>query len=161
MSVTLTIETFEFEKLRAKAPEMQTGGEHNYYSIPFEYEESKALIKIRGNFRVFKHKKSSSYSLGIRVNDENEVFFDSLGERIAKLSCNFKTYPELKLRPSDLELIKANVDGKCKNVYAKIYTNKAGKAKLPVSERIKVEEKFKRKRIDIDELIDESFKVLA
>ena len=55
MSVPLTIETFEFEKLQAKAPEMKTGGEHNYYSIPFEYEENKALIRIHGNFRVFKH----------------------------------------------------------------------------------------------------------
>ena len=95
MSVPLTIETFEFEKLRAKAPEMIMGGEHNYYSIPFEYEENKALIRIHGNFKVFKHKKSSSYSLGIRVNDENEAFFESLGERIAKISCNFKTYPKL------------------------------------------------------------------
>ena len=113
MSVPLTIETFEFEKLRAKVPEMKMGGEHNYYSIPFEHEENKALIRIHGNFRVFKHKKSSSYSLGIRVNDEKEEFFESLGERITKLSCNFKTYP----KPSHLELIKANADGKYTNVY--------------------------------------------
>ena len=137
---------------------MKLGGEHNYYSIPFEYEENKALIRIHGNFRVFKHKNSSSYSLRIRVDDENEAFFESLEEKIAKLSCNFKTYPKLKLKPSDLELIKPNSDGKYKNVYTKIYTNKAGKAKIPVSKRIKVERKFKRKRTDIYELVDDSFK---
>ena len=92
------------------------------------------------------------------VDDENEAFFESLGERIAKLSCNFKTYPKLKLKPSDLEIIKPNLDGKYKKVYAKIYTNKAGKVKVPVSERIKVEGKFKRKRIDIDKRVDELFK---
>ena len=158
MSVPLTIETFEFEKLRAKAPELKTGGEHNYYSIPFDYKENKALIRIHGNFRVFKHKKNASYSLGIRVDDDNEEFFESLGERIAKLSCNFRGYPKLKLKPSDLELIKPNSDGKYRNVYAKIYTNNVGKVKIPVSETIKVDGKFQRKRIDIDELVDESFK---
>ena len=77
MSVPLTIETFDLKKLRAKAPEQKTSGEHNYYSISFEYEENKALIRIHGNFRVFKHKKSTSYSLGIRVDEENEEFFES------------------------------------------------------------------------------------
>ena len=47
------------------------------------------------------------------LNDENEEFFESLGEKITKLSCNFKTYP----KPSDLELIKANADAKYTNVY--------------------------------------------
>ena len=91
------------------------------------------------------------------MDDDNEVFFESLGERVAKLSCNFKGCPKLKLKPSNLELIKPNSDGKYKNVHAKIYTNKAGKVKILVSERIKVDRKFKRKRINIDEL-DESFK---
>ena len=77
MSVPLTIENFEFESLRAKAPEIKSGGEHNYYSIPFEYEDNKALIKVNGR-RVFKHKKNSSYSLGIRLDDENEGFFEDL-----------------------------------------------------------------------------------
>ena len=131
MSVPLTIETFEFEKLRAKAPEMKMGGEHNYYSIPFEYEENKALIRIHGNYRVFKHKKSSSYSLRIRVDDENEAFFESLGERIAKLSCNFKTYPKLKLKPSDLELIKANSDGKYKMYMPKSIPSRLERQKYP------------------------------
>ena len=158
MSIPLTIETFDFEKLEAKAPELKKGGEHNYYSISFEYKENKALIRVHGNFRVFKHKKSTSYSLGIRVDDDNEAFFESLGERVAKLSCNSKGCPKLKLEPSDPELIKLNSDGEYKNVYGKIYTNKAGRVKIPVLERIKVDGKFKRKRINIGELVDESFK---
>ena len=160
MSLPLTIETFQFEKLRAKAPELKLGGEHNYYSIPFEYELiiNIILIRIHRNFRVFKHKKNVSYSLRIRADEDNEEFFESLGERIAKLSCNFKTYPKLKLKPSDLELIQPNSDGKYKNVYAKIYTNEAGKMKILFLERIKVDGNLKRKRIDIVELVDESFK---
>ena len=132
-------------------------GEHNNYSIPCDYEEDKALIRIHGNFRVFQHEKSASYSLGIRVDDDNEAFFESLGERIAKLSCQFKTYPKLKLKPSDLELIKPNTDGKYKNVYAKTYTNRVGKVKILASERTKVDGKLKRKRTDTDELVDEFF----
>ena len=95
-------------------------------------------------------------TLGIRLDDENEGFFEDLEKRIRELSCNFKTYPKLKLKPMDLELIKPNSNGRYKNVYAKIYT-KAGKPKIPISEKIKVEGEFKRRRIDINELVDESF----
>ena len=156
MSVPLTIKNFEFVSLRAKVPEIKSGGEHNYYSIPFEYKDNKALTKINGSFRVFKHNKSSSYSLGIRLDDENEGFFEDLEKRIRELSCGFKNYSKIKLKPTDLELIKPNSNGRYKNVYAKIYT-KAGKPKIPISERIKVEGEFKRRRIDINELVDESF----
>ena len=82
MSVPLTIGNFEFVSLRAKAPEIKSGGEHNYSSIPFEYKDDKALIKINGSFRVFDHNKSSSYFLGIRLDDENEGFFEDLEKRI-------------------------------------------------------------------------------
>ena len=85
-----------------------------YYT--FEYKENKAQIRIHRNFRVFKHKKSASYSLRIRVDEANKELFESLGERIAKLSFQFKGCPKLKLKPSDLELIKPDVDGKYKNV---------------------------------------------
>ena len=161
MSVPLTIEAFKFEKLRAKVPEMKTGGEHNYYSILFQYEENKALIRIHGNFRVFKHKRSSSYSLRIRMDDENEAFFESLGERIAKLSCNFKTYPKLKLKPSDLELIKANADGKYKNLYAKIYTNKAGRAKYQYRKESKSKESLSERELTSTNSLMNHSRVLA
>ena len=72
------------------------------------------------------------------------------------MSCRFKNYSKIKLKPTDLELIKPNSNGRYKNVYAKIYT-KAGKPKIPISERIKVEGEFRRRRIDINELVDESF----
>ena len=156
MSVPLTIEDFEFESVRAKALEIKSGGEDNYYFIPFEYKDNRSFIKINESFRVFKHNKSSSYSLGIRLDDENEGFFEDLEKRIRELSCNFKTYPKIKLKPTDLELIKTNSNGRYKNVYAKIYTN-AGKPKILISERIKVKAEFTRRRTDINELIDESF----
>ena len=144
-----------------KAPEMKMGGEHNYYSIPFEYEENKALIRIHGNVRVFKHNKSSSYSLGIRVDDENEAFFESLGERIAELSCNFKTYPKLKPKPLDLELIKPNSNGKYKNVYARIYTNKAGKAKYWYRKESKSKENLKGRELTSTNSLMNCSRVLA
>ena len=156
MSVPLTIKNFEFVSLRAKAPEIKSGGEHNYYSIPFEYKDNKALIKINGNFRVFKHNKSTSYSLGIRLDNKKEGFFEDLEKRVRELSCGFKNYSKIKLKPTDLEVIKPNLNGRYKNVHAKIYT-KAGKPKIPISERIKVKGEFRRRRIDINELVDESF----
>ena len=60
------------------------------------------------------------------------------------------------MKPTDLEIIKPNSNGRYKNVHAKIYT-KPGKPKIPISERIKVEGEFKRRRIDTKELVDESF----
>ena len=46
MSVPLTIKDFEFESVRAKALEIKSGEEHNYYFIPFEYKDNRSLIKI-------------------------------------------------------------------------------------------------------------------
>ena len=90
------------------------------------------------------------------MDDENEGFLEDLEKRIRELSCGFKNYSKIKLKPMDLELIKPNSNGRYKNVYAKIYT-KAGKPKIPISERIKVEGEFRRRRIDINELVDELF----
>ena len=87
------------------------------------------------------------------MDDENEGFFEDLEKRIRELSCNFKTYPKLKLKPMDLELIKPNSNGRYKNGNTKIYT-KAGKPKIPISERIKVEGEFRRRRIDINQSSD-------
>ena len=73
----LTIENSEFEKLRAKAFESKKSGEFTYFAIPFDYDEEDPLMKIEGNFRVFKHVNAGrvNYSLAISVNDENEEFF--------------------------------------------------------------------------------------
>ena len=54
MTASLTIDNFEFDKLTAKSPEAKKGGKVTYYSIPFEYEDAKSLLKIEGNFRVFR-----------------------------------------------------------------------------------------------------------
>ena len=51
MAAPLTIDNFEFDKLRAKSPEAKKGGNVTYYSIPFEYEDGKPLLKVEGNFR--------------------------------------------------------------------------------------------------------------
>ena len=65
MAAPLTIDNFEFDKLRAKSPESKKGGNITYYSVPFEYEDGKSLLKTEGNFRVFRHKNKEgiSYSL--------------------------------------------------------------------------------------------------
>ena len=66
----LTIENFEFDKLRAKTFESKKSGEFAYFAIPFDYDGEDHLIKIEGNFRVFKHVNAGrvNYSLAISEN---------------------------------------------------------------------------------------------
>ena len=158
----LTIENFEFEKLRAKTFESKKSGVFTYFPIPFDYDGGDPLIKIEGNFRVFKHLNAGrvNYSLAISVNEENEEFFSELEQRIATLACENKgKIAKLKsLKPSDLELIKSSANGKHKNVYARIYTNSTGRVTCKLSERKKVKGVFKRRKLKIGDLVDESFK---
>ena len=51
----LTIENFDFEQLRAKAFESKRSGVFTYFAIPFDYDGGDPIIKIEGNFRVFRH----------------------------------------------------------------------------------------------------------
>ena len=150
----LTIENFDFEKLRAKPFESKRSGVFTY----FDYDGGEPLIKIEGNFRVFKHINAGreNYSLAISVNDENEEFFGKLGQKIAKLACeNMGKTPKLKsLKPSDFELIKTTANGNYKNVYARIYTKSSRMVSCRISEQKKVEGMFKRRGIKIDDLVD-------
>ena len=43
MAAPLTIDNFEFDKLRVKSQETKKGGNVTYYLIPFEYEDGKSL----------------------------------------------------------------------------------------------------------------------
>ena len=151
----LTIENFEINKLRAKAPKIKKGGNLTYYAIPIEYEDGEPPLKIDDNFRMFKHtsENGTSYSLAISVNNENEEFFSKLEDTISELACEWKTkFSKIRsLKPSDLKLIKTNVDSKYRDVYARIYTNKYGKVNCSLSERKKVNGVYKRKRISIDD----------
>ena len=56
--------------------------------FPFEYEDRKSLLKVEGNFRVFRYenKDGISYSLAIGIDEGNEEFFTKLGERMAELA---------------------------------------------------------------------------
>ena len=56
----------------------------------------------------------------------------------------------------DFELVKTST--KYKNLHARIYTSKSGKVECKLLERIEAGLTYKRKRIDINELIDETFK---
>ena len=159
----LTIENFEFEKLRAKTSESKKSGVFTYLAIPFDYDGEDPLIKIEGNFGVFKHVNAGriNYLLAISIDDENEEFFSELGQRIATLACDNKAkFSRLKsLKPTDLELIKTSGDGKYKNGCVRIYTSKTtGKVSCKISERKKVKDVFKRRAIKIDDLVDGSFK---
>ena len=120
-------------------------------------------MKIEGNFRVCKHVNAGrvNYSLAISIDDKNEEFFAELGQRIATLACENKAkFSRLKsLKPSYLELTKTTGNGKYKNVYARVYTNKTnGKVNCRISERKKVKDVFKRRKIKTDDLVDTSFK---
>ena len=61
------------------------------------------------------------------------------------------------LKPSDLELIKTSANGKYTNVYGRIYTNSGGKVSCRISERKKIKGVFKRRKLKIGNLVDESF----
>ena len=75
----LTTEKFYFEKLKAKAFESKKSGVFTYFAIPFDYDGEDPLIKMEGNFTVFKHVNAGRVnSLAISVNDENEEFFSEL-----------------------------------------------------------------------------------
>ena len=148
MATPLTISNFEFDKLRAKSPETKKGGNVTYYSVPFEYEDRKLLLKIECKFRLFKHEKGG-YSLAIGINDENEELFTKLGERMAELTYEQRRKIPKPFKASDFELVKTS--GKYKNVYARIYTSKSGKVECKLSERIEAGGTHKRKRIGINE----------
>ena len=66
----LTIENFEIDKLRAKAFESKKSEEFTYFVIPFDYDGEDSLIKVEGNFRVFKYVNNGrvNYSLAIGIN---------------------------------------------------------------------------------------------
>ena len=83
-----------------------------------------------------------------------------MGCRIAKLACENKgKTPKLKsLKPSDLELIKTTANSKYKNVYARIYTKSSGIVNCKISEHKEVKGVFKRSKLRINNLVDESFK---
>ena len=134
----LTTEKFNFEKLRAKAFESKKSGDFTYFVIPFDHDGKDPLMKIEGNFRVFKHVNAGkvNYSLAISINDENEEFFNELGCRIATLGCENKgkTMKLKSLKPSEFELIKMTANGKYKNVYARIYMSSSRKISCRISE---------------------------
>ena len=81
----LTIENFDFEKLRSKAFESKKSGVFTFFASPFDYDGEVPLIKIEGNFRVIKHVNAGrvNCSLAISINDKNEEFFSELGCKIA------------------------------------------------------------------------------
>ena len=70
----------------------------------------------------------------------------------------FCIFHALSFKPSDFELIKTTANDKYKNVYAKIYTSCSGRVTCKLSERKKVKGMFKRRAINIGDLVDESFK---
>ena len=45
----LTIENFDFEKLRTKAFELKKSGDFTYFVIPFDYDGGEPLMKIEGD----------------------------------------------------------------------------------------------------------------
>ena len=60
--------------------------------------------------------------------------------------------------PPRLNRVKTTTNGKHKNVYARIYKNSSGRVTCKLSECKKVKGVFKRRKLKINDLIDESFK---
>ena len=82
-NVPLTIENFEFEKRRAKTPELKKSGVFTYFAIPFDYDGGEPLMKIEGNIGIFKYVNAGriNYSLVINIDDENEESLVNWGKR--------------------------------------------------------------------------------
>ena len=90
------------------------------------------------------------YSLSIRCNCENQPFFRSLCDVVARESC--RLVPKVngrKLKPEDFELMKDNKSGRA--VYPKIYLRKSGKAKCRRSLG------SPKNTIPIEDLVDKNF----
>ena len=132
---SLTIETFNPDMIKAINSEQKRAGNINYTSVKFEYDGGKMpLLRVDGKFKLFKFKndKTDIYSLSIKCNEENERFFKRLCEVVAKESCRLVSKVNgRKLNPEEFELGKDSKVGR--NVYAKIYTKKSGKANCRIS----------------------------
>ena len=89
----LTIENFEFEKLRVETFKSKKSEVFIYFVIPFNYDGGDPLIKIEGSFGVFKHVNAGrvNYLMAISINNENEEFFSELEQRITTLACGNKS----------------------------------------------------------------------
>ena len=109
-------------------------------------------LKINGKFRLFRFKnhRGDIYSLSIRCDKKNELFFRRLCTAVARESC--RLVPKVngkKLKPEDFDLVK---DSKSrKSVYTKIYSRKSGKAKCRISLG------SPKNTVPIEELVDENF----
>ena len=117
------IKTFNPDMIKAINSEQKRTGEINYTLVKFSYDGGKiSPLRIDGKFRLFRFKNSRGdiYSLSIRCNEANELFFERLCEVVAHESS--RLVPKVngkKLKPEDLELVKDSKVGR--SVYAKIY----------------------------------------
>ena len=149
----LTIKTFNPDMIKTINSEQKKAGEHNYTSVKFEYDGGAIPpLRIDGKFRLFRFKnpRGDIYSLSIRCDRGNEPFFRSLCDVVARESC--RLVPKVngrKLKPEDFELIKDKKSGR--EVYAKIYSRKFGKAKCRISQG------SPKNTISIEDLVDENF----
>ena len=93
----------------------------SFTSIPIKYDGENCFVSIKCNFKLFEHnnKGKKSYSLGLRIGDDNREWWKSLESEIQKLSSS-----ALKklAKPEDFILIKTNKSG-YSNVYAKVFEN--------------------------------------
>ena len=90
-----------------------------FTSIPVKCDDKDCLVKAKGSFKILEHnnKRTKSYSLGLRTDENNRKWWESLEAKIHKLST-----PALKklAKPGDFVLIKTNQSG-YSNVYVKVY----------------------------------------
>ena len=122
------------------------GGWFSFTSISIKYKDKDCLFKDKGSFKIFEHNNigNKSYSLGLRIDENNRKWWESLHVKIQELST-----PALKklATPGDFVLIKTKESG-YSNVYAKVY-GKSCKFKLLVEDG--------RDLIPFEEIIEEEW----
>ena len=74
--------------LSSEAPERKEPEGFSFTSIPIKYDCEDCFVKVKGSFKIFEHnnKGDKSYSLGLRIDEDNRKWWESLEAKIQELS---------------------------------------------------------------------------
>ena len=119
MTKAIKSKNFDTLLLCLRAPEQKKFEGFSFTSVPIKYDGEDCFVNVKGNFKLFEHdnKGKKSYSPGLRINDDNQEWWESLESEIQKL---FIQASKKLVKPEDFILIKTYKSGDS-NVYAKVY----------------------------------------
>ena len=88
MSKAIKSKYFDTSLPSSEAPERKKSEGFSFTSIPIKYDGKDCFVKVKCNFKIFEHenKGHKSYSLGLRIDEDNRKLWESL-------EAKFKSYP--------------------------------------------------------------------